>query len=268
MPRRIRLPLLVVGLVLMSVSVVAPVGAQGAPDFTKFGYPTVAKSMDLNPDQGATITAGDQSVTIRPGTFDNPVTFDLLTSDPATWKDLVKDRTVRAGFAFRVTDKNTKALIAQFKQPVQYSYAGKDATASDVILNTTAANPPVISVNGTPITFDGKVNHTFGGAGVGWLVASAVTNQAAGSPAAAGTAPAGTGTTGTSASGTTAPTATRAATAATTPVATGTGGATTLPTTGNPSNTGAIPWVLLVSIAGTMALLAGFVLRRRAVARR
>jgi hypothetical protein len=258
-------PLLVVGLVLMALCATAPIGAQGAPDFTKFGYPTVAKSMDLNPDQAATITAGDQSVAIKAGTFDNPVTFDLLTSEPSAWKDLVKDRTVRAAFAFRVTDKNTKALIAQFKQPVQYSYAGKDAAATDVILNTTAANPPVITVNGTPPTFDGKVNHAFGGAGVGWLVASAVTNQAAGSPAAAGTAPAGTATTGTSASGTQAPTATRPAT---TPVATGTGGATTLPTTGNPGGTSVSLWMPLIGIAGTMALLAGFVLRRRAVTRR
>jgi hypothetical protein len=209
--------------------------------------------MDLTPDQGATLTAGDQSVTIRPGTFDNPVTFDLLTGDPSMWQALVKDRTVRAAFAFRVMDKNTKALIAQFKQPVQYSYAGKDAQATDVILNTTAANPPAISVNGTPITFDGKVNHAFGGAGVGWLEASALTNQAAGSPAAAGTAPAGTTTT-----------ATRAPVTA---VATGTGGATTLPATGNPSGRGTTLWVPLLVVAGLMALLSGYVLRRRSATR-
>jgi hypothetical protein len=244
---------------LMLFAACSSVGAQSAPDFTKFGYPTVAKSMDLTPDQTATITAGDQSVTIKAGTFDNPVTFDLLTSDPSTWKDLVKDRTVRAAFAFRVTDKNTKAIIAQFKQPVQYSYAGKDAQATDVILNTTAASPPVITVNGTAPTFDGKVNHGFGGAGVGWLVASAQTGAAAGSPAAAGTS-----TTGTSVSGTAAP-ATRAAT---TPVATGTGGATTLPQTGNPASRTPMPWGTLVVIAGMLAFALGFILRHRAVARR
>lgn len=253
MQRRMRLSLLVVGLVLVTLCVASSAGAQGAPDFTKFGYPTVAKSMDLTPDQAATITAGDHSVTIKAGTFDNPVTFDLLTGDVSMWQGLVKDRTVRAAFAFRVTDKNTKAIVAQFKQPVQYSYAGKDAQASDVILNTTAASQPAISVNGTPITFDGKVNHGFGGAGVGWLVASAPTNQAA-----------GTTTTGTSASGTAAPTAIRAAT---TPAPTGTGGATTLPTTGNPSNNSGIPWTRLAIAAGVTALLTGFLLRRRTMAR-
>jgi hypothetical protein len=253
MPRRMRLPLLLIGLVLVGMCASGPVGAQNAPDFTKFGYPTVAKSMDLTPDQAATITAGDHAVTIKAGTFDTPVTFDLLTGDVGMWQGLVKDRTVRAAFAFRVTDKNTKAIVAQFKQPVQYSYAGKDAQASDVILNTTAASPPAISVNGTPITFDGKVNHGFGGAGVGWLVASAPTNQAA-----------GTTTTGTSASGTAAPTAPRAAT---TPVATGTGGAVTLPTTGNPSDGGAIPWTRLAIAAGAVAFVAGFALRRRTAAR-
>lgn len=170
-----------------TLGTVGTVGAADAPDFTKFGYPTVAKSMDLTPDQAATITAGDQSVAIKAGTFDGPVTFDLLTSDASAWKDQVKDRTVRAAFAFRVTDKTTKAILGSFKQPVTYTYSGKDAQSSDAILNTSAATPPVITANPTPITFDGKVNHPFGGAGVGWLVVSAPTGTAAGSAAPAAT---------------------------------------------------------------------------------
>ncbi len=251
MVRKIRLIATFLGLALLVLGNLSVVEAQGPPDFTKFGYPTVAKSMDLTPDQAATITAGDHSVAIKAGTFDVPVTFDLLTSDPSTWKDLVKDRTVRAAFAFRVTDKATKALIATFKQPVAYSYSGKDALATDTIMNTTAATPPVISVNATPITFDGKVNHGFGGSGVGWLVASAPTSGAAASPAAAAASPAAS-----------APAATRAAA----PVATGTGGATvttTLPKTGAAHATGPNTRGMVALGGGVLLLIVGIALVAR-----
>lgn len=186
---------LLIALALLCTVALAPTAAQGPPDLTKFGYPTVAKSTDLAPDQAATITAGDQSVAIKAGTFDNPVTFDLLTGDLAQAKNLAPGRTVRAAFAFRVTDKTTKAIVGAFKQPVMYSYSGKDAQSTDAILNTTAANPPVVTPNPTPITFDGKANHPFTGAGVGWLLVSAPTTTGA-----AASAPAATGTGGTTAS--------------------------------------------------------------------
>jgi hypothetical protein len=150
------------------------IGAADAPDFTMFGFPTVAASMDVTPDQAVTLTAGPQSVAIMAGTFDHPVTFDLLTGTPAAWQSQVSGRTVRAAFAFRVTDKTTKAIVGMFKQPVLYTYSGTDAQSTDAILNTSATTPPMITANATPITFDGKVHHSFGGAGVGWLVASAL----------------------------------------------------------------------------------------------
>lgn len=229
MTRMVRFVGIIAGLALLVLGNLSPVGAADGPDFTKFGFPTVAKSMDISPDQAVTITAGDQSVAIKAGTFDGPVTFDLLTSEPSAWKDLVKDRTVRAAFAFRVTDKATKAIIPTFKQPVAYSYSGKDAQSTDAILNVTAATPPAITANPAAITFDGKVNHPFGGAGVGWLVVSAPTNAAAGTSAA----PAATGTGG--------------GTAATAP--------TTLPKTGQPHAARA-SLLSVLAISGGIALLA------------
>ncbi len=296
---KIRFVGMAIGLALLVCGNLTSVAAQGPPDMTKFGYATVAKSMDLTPDQAATITAGDQSVAIKAGTFDNPVTFDLLTSDPSQWKDLVKDRTVRAAFAFRITDKTTKALVGTLKQPVTYSYSGAGAAATDVILNTTAASPPAISVNATPITFDGKVNHTFGGAGVGWLVASVSTSGAAttpgavsqASPAASASASAPAATTASAATtapsattapaATTAPSATAAATATrpaatTAPVATGTGGGTaatsapaTLPKTGEARATNASAVGIAILGGGVVLLVAGIalVMRRRTATR-
>src|SRR4051812_14208145 len=168
------------------------VGAADAPDFTKFGYPTVAASRDINPDEAITLTAGSQSVAIKPGTFDGPVTFDLLVSAPSAWQSLVSNRTVRAAFAFRVTDRATKAIIGTFKQPVTYTYNGADAQPTDTILNTSATTPPAITPNTAPIAFDGGVSHPFGGAGAAWLVVSAPTDAASG--AAGGTSPASTST--------------------------------------------------------------------------
>jgi hypothetical protein len=273
---RIRSIGLVIGFALLVGGNLTTVGAQGPPDFTKFGYPTVAKSMDLTPDQAATITADDRTIDIKAGTFDVPVTFDLLTSDPSTWSDKVQGRTVRDAFAFRVTDKATKALVATFKQPVVYTYTDSDVQSTDVILNTTAASPPVITQNTTPITFAaGKVSHSFGGAGVGWLLASASTSgTAAGTPAAAQVAPSATAA---GAAATTAPAATTAATATrpaatTAPAATGTGGGTaatsvptTLPKTGEARATGMNPLQIIVPGSGALLVIAGIalIMRRR-----
>ncbi|MCA1670205.1 MAG: hypothetical protein LC793_23040 [Thermomicrobia bacterium] len=238
----------VLGLMVLTVGSLTTVSAQttSAPDMTKFGYPTVAKSMDLTPDQAATITAGDRSVAIKAGTFDVPVTFDLLTADPSTWKDKVQGRTIRDAFAFRVTDKATKAIIGTFKQPVVYTYTDASVTGTDAILNTTAATPPVIAPNPVPITFAaGKASHPFTGAGVGWLLVAAPTSGAA--TTTGGTTAAATGTGG--------------ATSATAP--------TTLPQTGIARATG--PTVLLlVALGGGVLLLAGgfLVMRRRTVSAR
>ena len=143
-----------------------------AADLSQFGYPVLIASALVLPDQTVMLAVGPQTVTIRPGTFDGPVAFDVFSADPAMWQPMVQGRTVKAAFAFRVRDLATGNRIGMFKQPVGYSYTGGNAAATDVILNTTAANPSVITVNMVPPTFDGKVNHPFGGAGVGWLVAS------------------------------------------------------------------------------------------------
>jgi len=233
------------GMMMLTFGSLTTVGAQtaSAPDFTKFGY-TVAKTMDVTPDQTVTITDGDQSVLIKPGTFANLVTFELLTSQPSAWKDAVKDRTVRAAFAFRITDKTTKALIGNWTQPVVYTYSGKDAQSTDTIFNTMPSTPPVAAQNPIPTTFaDGKVTHPFNITVVGWLVVSAPTSSAA-----------------TTAGGTTA-------------VATGTGGGTsatvpvTLPQTGvaHAPGTHLLPFIALGG-GGVVLLAGGLLVMRRSAA--
>jgi len=274
MTRALRFTGLLMGLMLLVFGTVSGVSAQGAPDLTKFGY-KVAKSMDVNPDQTVTITDGDQSVLIKPGSFDNPVTFELLTGDPGTWKDAVKDRTVRAAFAFRITDKTTKTLVGMAKVPVVYSYSGKDAKADDAIFNTPPSSPPAATLNATPATFaDGKVMHPFGGAGVGWLVVSALTTGATSAAPAAATAPTAptAAATATTTSATTAPTARVAATVSPVrPAATGTGGGvapvatvpTTLPQSGAPRAANSLTSLLLFgSLAGLVLVTGGLILRR------
>jgi len=276
MTRALRFTGLLMGLMLLVFGTVSGVSAQGAPDLTKFGY-KVAKSMDVNPDQTVTITDGDQSVLIKPGSFDNPVTFELLTGDPGTWKDAVKDRTVRAAFAFRITDKTTKALVGMAKVPVVYSYSGKDAKADDAIFNTPPSSPPAATLNATPATFaDGKVMHPFGGAGVGWLVVSAPTTGATGAAPAAATASTVSPSIAAPAAATSltiAPTARVATTASTArPAATGTGGGVapatmpvTLPQTGAPRGANpltSLSLLLFGSLASLVLVTGGLILRR------
>lgn len=268
MTRSLRCIGILVGVTWLLLGNLSSVAAQGAPDFTKFGY-KVAKSVDVNPDQMMTITDGDQSVLIKPGTFENPVTFELLTGDTATWKDAVKDRTVRAAFAFRITDKTTKALLAGSKIPVVYSYSGKDAKADDTIFNTPPSSPPAAMPNPIPTTFaDGKVTHPFNIAVVGWLVVSAPTT---GATSAAPAVSALAATTAPTAAATVAPTTTVAATVNTTrPLARGTGGGVAastvpvaLPQTGAPGTANPLTSLLLLgSLAGIVLIAGGLLLRR------
>src|SRR5205085_2314753 len=80
--------------------------APGA-DFTQFGFPTIAASAVIPAGQGATVTAGNQSIVIDPGMFATDVTFELLTGNPATFAAFVPagDRIIST-FAFRVTGPN------------------------------------------------------------------------------------------------------------------------------------------------------------------
>ncbi len=141
-----------------------------APDFAQFGFPTVGGSVQLAAGQGGTVAVGDQSVTIDPGTFAVPVTFELLVGSPSSFASLVEpDDQVIATFAFRVTGPNGR--IGLFSKPVHYTLTGSAVSPQSEVYNTTATSPITAVKNPVAAVVQGDaLTHNFIGAGVGWFV--------------------------------------------------------------------------------------------------
>ncbi len=175
---RLRIGLMLSGILLAVLAIVgarsAAAQATGPADFTQFGYPTVAASVDFTPGTAATLTAGTQQVILPADFISKTVKFELLVGDASFFKPLLApddaEHPIVAAWAFRVTDATTGARIGRFDKPVQWSVTDPRIGEGSAVYNTSAANPPVITDNSVPGTVTGTtLAHTFGGAGVGWL---------------------------------------------------------------------------------------------------
>jgi hypothetical protein len=147
----------------------APVPA----DFSTLGFPTVAASADYTPGTATSVSADGMTVQLAANFYRNPAKFELLTGSPSTFAAGADGRTLLFAWAFRVTDSTTNQRVGSFGAPVQCSYTSDAVGADTVVLNTSPASPPAITVNGTAPTITGHtMAHPFSGATVGWLVAS------------------------------------------------------------------------------------------------
>jgi hypothetical protein len=189
-----RIPRLFVGLAALSVLVFAlgPVSgvraqtpAGSAPDWSKFGFSTVAGSVMYTPGTATSVTAAGQKVALPADFYSKPVKFELLTGNPASFAPNAGGRSVLLAFAFRVTDTSTNQLVGKFDKPAQWSYTASEVTAQSAVYDVSAsATPTVVPNSVSPGTVTGTtLAHPFILDTVGWLV----TNPAAASGAAAAT---------------------------------------------------------------------------------
>lgn len=154
----------------------APASAQATvPDLSQFGFPKVTGMVDFTPGTEATLTAGNQKVILPADFISTTVKFEFLEGDPAFFASNLagddKGDQVVATFAFRVTNTTTGNLVARFDKPVVWSITDPQIGPDSEVYNSTAANPPVITANPTKGVVTGNtLTHSFGGAGVGWLV--------------------------------------------------------------------------------------------------
>lgn len=145
-------------------------------DLAKFGFPIVAASQTIQPDQSVTLTSGGQSITIPAGAYLVPVKFDFLVGDNAEWQKILDSSSEKivATFAFRVTDVATDRLIgrANTGKGVQYRYTSPLVTGDTRIYRTSATKPPIFEkMEAAGNTIEGQtVARTFNGSGVGWFV--------------------------------------------------------------------------------------------------
>ncbi len=152
----------------------APSPTSVPQDLALFGFPTVAASQTVQPNQSVTLTSGGQSVTIPVGAYSVPVRFDLLVSDNLEWQKTLEDSSdkVVATFAFRVRDAATNNLIGRASKPLQYRFTSPLVSKDTQIYATSATTPPRLRL----MEPDGNVlegqtiSRTFNGSGVGWFV--------------------------------------------------------------------------------------------------
>src|SRR5437763_1073205 len=141
---------------------------------TQFGFPNVTASATFTPGQAITLTAGTQSVQLPADFISKTVKFEFLEGSPSFFAPnlgAAQGMDIVATFAFRVTDPATGQLVGRFDKPVLWSITDPRITADSKVFNATPANPPTITANPTPGTVQGNtLSHSFGGAGVGWLV--------------------------------------------------------------------------------------------------
>jgi hypothetical protein len=254
LPRRLALmggaailAMLLIGVPTTGAQTPAATPAPAPADFATLGFPTVAASIDYVPGSGTSVSAGGMTVQLPANFYKGPAKLELLTGLPSTFAAAAGGRTVLFAWAFRATDSTTNQLIGSFGSPVQCSYTADAVGADTVVLNTSPASPPVVTVNGTAPTISGHtMSHAFGGASAGWLVA----NPAASAQPSAG----------------------RAAVQAPTNAGAGSAAPATLPSTG----TGGLldrpaamqmPLALAAAVAGLFILAAGSISARRRVQR-
>lgn len=157
----------------------AAAAPSGAPDFTMLGFPDVIGSTDYTPGTAATVMGNSIAVALPAAFYANPATFDLLSASPDSFASIAGGRSVVSAFAFRVTDKTTGQLVGSFASPVLVAITDPAVTPQTIVLNV-GAGATAATVNGTPPTIsDQTASHTFGGAGVGWLLANPAQGAAA-----------------------------------------------------------------------------------------
>lgn len=163
-----------------------PTSTPPPQDLALFGFPTVAISQTVQPDQSVTLTTGGQSLTIPAGAYAVPVRFDFLTGDNAKWQKTLDDSsdTVVTNFAFRVTDIATNKLIGRSDKPLGYRYDGPLITKDAKIHATSATTPPkLLELPSENNLIAGKtISRSFSGSGVGWFIS--VPNESPGSSSA------------------------------------------------------------------------------------
>lgn len=164
------------------LAILLPSLALAAPDFTQYGYPSVVAALTLNPRDYARLSIGGVVLTIPQGAFgQDPVKLELLRGDPSAWQSRAPaGQKVIYAFALRVTDLKTNQLVLEFAKPLNFSFYSDQITERAEYLDTSAANPAVVSPNPVKPTIRlyrigkkfpiGILSHRISGAEFGWLI--------------------------------------------------------------------------------------------------
>ena len=123
----------------------------------------------ITPGTATTIQAGPYTIQVPADAFTVPVTFTVLSADPASFAGKVPagEEPILA-FAFMVKDAQGN-LVVKFNNPVMFTANDSRIVAGSMYYNVTPAGG--ISPNPTGLQVsNGELSHPIAGAPVGWVI--------------------------------------------------------------------------------------------------
>jgi len=175
------LTVFITAMALVAVAASAQSGNQAG--LSRYGYPYVVGTLDLQAGAGGTLTVPDQytggkpaagsaTITIPAGEFSVPVKFEVLAAANMNWDNKVApNQKVVANFAYRVINEDNGQLIEKFARPVTYTVQDPMITGHSVYWATTESSPPkIINANKATTIAGHTLTHPQPVASVGWII--------------------------------------------------------------------------------------------------
>ncbi len=153
-----------------STSPTQPGSSQVTPDWTKYGFTTIADSMSLRPDTADSIVSGPYDIQVQSNSFNVPVTFELLTGNPTSFSaNAPSGETPILAFAFKVIDTQNDSLIGLFTNPVDITIINSQISSQSWYYNILTNGTYQLNSTGMQLSA-GILKHPINGALYGWVV--------------------------------------------------------------------------------------------------
>lgn len=122
----------------------APAKASGEPDFALYGFPRVAATYRFTPGRKGTISAEGIVVTLPPDLYTEPLEFELLLGQAASWQPCApSDQVVLAPYAYRAVDPATGDRVGRFDKPAVAAISDPRMADPVTFWYTFPTNPPM-----------------------------------------------------------------------------------------------------------------------------
>jgi hypothetical protein len=129
----------------------------------------VLAQQQITPGTATTIQAGPYTIQVPADAFAVPVTFTVLSADPANFAGKVPagEQPIPA-FAFMVKDAQGN-LVAMFNAPVMFTAKDSRIVAGSMYYNVTPTGEISPNLKGLQVN-TGELSHPIAEAPVGWLI--------------------------------------------------------------------------------------------------
>ena len=139
-------------------------------DWSQHGFPVVIDSTIVPPNMVDTIMAGDFTFQVLEGTFNNPVKFEVLAGDTASFQSKSPEGELPIlAFALKVTDTVTHQIVDKFNKPVLVIVTSPSISDQSKYYNVSEDGSFSENSTGMQVS-SGQIEHPIDGTQVGWVI--------------------------------------------------------------------------------------------------